>query len=519
MTPKDQQEKDNNDDVVISSTSDDDAVLVLEEKTTTTSLKRATTGTTESSDDTTSEEEEEETSFPTTRLVIPKDSAPYTVCTSTEKFIPLDDVADNTSNKTPTSSSSKTPKGEEQSASTKLKKLNLDLGQTFLTRKNASILLWCIQFLDKLLFKWWESIFFKLWKDYTPLQFKRALTFGGWAIYKRLHRLILGKSTGLHSSQSFEYHALTTLCWGSRFFPISPRRVAFSLSQLHVCSPHSVNYKKNVEFINSDMADTTNKTDVNIPKEQSQHSTVQGLYIHANGKEQDQSKVKPNNVIFWIYGGAYLGGDSVGNSAAAGYISKQTGLDVFLPEFRLAPQAKLVDVLWDIALAYKWLLLKVQNQRQEQGKDNPKIFMWGISSGGASVVRLMQFIIEQEQNSKSIRPNYLPDLKGGMPDGAVLFGPYCDYDYRNFTEEGSWNNYDRVDLIVTEAVKECGLTYLDDFILPDETETEIEEVASPSSDDNSIKTKQNCHKEYSPANRNMEGLPPLCVVVSEHGRF
>jgi hypothetical protein len=95
-----------------------------------------------------------------------------------------------------------------------LQGLNLDLGQQ-VVNANSKTVLWIIKLLDSLFFERFESIFFNLWKM-IPLAARRALTFGSWKIYFRLHKLLLGRRTGMHPSQSEEYHALTTIMWWGR---------------------------------------------------------------------------------------------------------------------------------------------------------------------------------------------------------------------------------------------------------------------------------------------------------------
>jgi hypothetical protein len=131
----------------------------------------------------------------TTQVHHRDDGASFIICNSKKPFI------------NPTQPVGKKPEDV-------LKELNLDLGQTLINPQNKT-LLWVIKFLDNLCFQWWESLFFKLWKK-VPLAVRRALTFGSWKIYLRLHKLILGRRTGIHPSQSEEYHALTTIMWWGR---------------------------------------------------------------------------------------------------------------------------------------------------------------------------------------------------------------------------------------------------------------------------------------------------------------
>jgi acetyl esterase/lipase len=124
---------------------------------------------------------------------------------------------------------------------------------------------------------------------------------------------------------------------------------------------------------------------------------------------------------------------------------------------------------------------------EKTGKDPSQIFFLGVSSGAAICIRLMQSMVQQQNGDKTL-PEYIPKL-GAPPKGAVLFGPYVDYTKE---KKGSFLHYPRMDLIVNESVQRYGLPYLETFI-PDGK-----------------------RKEYSPVYGSMKGLPPLCVVVSEH---
>jgi len=236
-----------------------------------------------------------------------------------------------------------------------------------------------------------------------------------------------------------------------------------------------------------------------IPSQQKDHTTVKGLYLYSSSLSKKQ---EDPYVIFWLYGGAFLSGDVEGNSSSADWIGRQCsvqancGVDVFLPEFRLAPEANFDDVLWDVSLSYRYLL-------QIRGVNPNKVLFLGISSGAALCVRLMQLIAEY-QRGEDLLPSYLSTIleandKSGkedrallhMPKAAVLFGPYVDYTIHD--TNGSFHHYAKHDLVVNESVQEYGLPYLDTFI-----------------------PRGYSRKEYSPVYRSCVGLPPLCVIVSEH---
>ena len=129
--------------------------------------------------------------------------------------------------------------------------LNLNLGLpvdlTSYTRRNIAPtgiiqkvlrppILTLIRIFDWLL-SWVEGPLFHFWGNIVPLSLRQRITFLGWAIYFPIHKLLLGRRTGLHRDVSLEYHALTTVMWWGRLFPITIKRMRFSLSQLHACHP------------------------------------------------------------------------------------------------------------------------------------------------------------------------------------------------------------------------------------------------------------------------------------------
>jgi len=410
----------------------------------------------------------------------PDDGAPFVICQSKEPFV--NPTTDNDTNLTI----------QERNETT----LNLDLGLKNLLGPRSSPkmkwLLFLIACVDKVAFEWWESLFFNVWAKVVPLRVKRRLTFTAWSWYSKLHFLLLGRrTTGLHPSQSWEYHALTTIVWWCRFFPITPRRMRFSLSQLSSCTPHVVN-EAFVEKIEEEQQET-------LPAAQSshhddgaphyhQHSTVRGLLLrnpkHRCSSSSSESS-SSSSILFWIYGGAYLGGDAAGNAPAADYVG-QTSAGIFshtfVPQFRLAPEATMDEVLWDIVLSYRWACRSFPQSR---------ITVAGVSSGGALAVRLMQCIAEFARNDDEfVLPHLLPLLPDcRMPQGAALIGPYVDYT-REAEHHPTFRHNARLDLIVTEAVQEGGLPYLGPFC-------------------------NKGRKEQSPVHRNLDGLPPLLVLISE----
>ena len=272
-----------------------------------------------------------------TKVLYTADGAPYVICRSKKTFVNPTTKQCDGHNITP----------EEVN-----QQLNLNLGQNLITRNNK-VLLWAIKLLDAMFFRWWESVFFYVYGEIVPLSWKRRIIFAAWRWYLATHTALLGKRTGLHPSQSFEYHALTTLAWWSRFFVISPGRIRFSLSQLYAFAPCDPPDKHRIEKVHWQLV----LEDAVLPVEQQSHAIVTGWYFHT--KSKTTTRKRPRKVILWFYGGAYLGGDIRGNSSTADWFGEQCDMDIFIPYIRLAPEADLDDVLWDASIAYRLSLIHI----------------------------------------------------------------------------------------------------------------------------------------------------------------
>jgi len=408
----------------------------------------------------------------------------------------------------------------KQDAAQVNKGLNLNLGLPFDPRKIVLIRKIC-QLLSYFT-EWVELLAFWGWKK-VPLVVRQKITMIAWTLYFPVHRVLLGRSTGIHRDASPEYHALTSIMWWGNMFPVTIRRMRMSLSQLHVCHPlkHANGTVRNSPFsilpkittrqtyscldasvvtkISYDMASVQKVTDgESSNKNQENDAVVTGFLLQHHAEPSEK-------VIFWLYGGAFLSGDSEGNLGVAEYMGKQAGnRDVFIPNYRLLPEYELDDALHDVVLAYEYLVFV--------RKVLPKnIVLLGVSSGGGLVSRLMQTISEQHRGEfdktyglaryqpdapfspdsicASRAAGVLDDRSSLMPSGAVLMCPFVDY-----TEpKGSFVEYVSHDLIVNQSVYEVGVPYF------------------------AIKLgSHEQRKKSSPVYRSCRDLPPLCVVISEH---
>ena len=218
-----------------------------------------------------------------TVVIEPNDGTPpFVRCNSSLPFV------------NPTTPNEKTAKEINQ-------ELNLNLGLPI--DPNNSKLRKFIRFLNNLFISWWEEYLFAAW-DRIPLSVKKKVTFVAWGWYLFLHKRILGRSTAIHPHVSDEYHAMTSLMYWGRLFPVTIQRMRFSLAQLTVWTKTPI--LSRIERIQEEYIVGTN---THVPIEQKEHCTVHGIYIHTRTGDTQPTE----RVIFWLYGGAFLSGDVDGN--------------------------------------------------------------------------------------------------------------------------------------------------------------------------------------------------------------
>eukprot|EP00557_Chaetoceros_sp_GSL56_P001359 CAMPEP_0176495532 /NCGR_PEP_ID=MMETSP0200_2-20121128/10706_1 /TAXON_ID=947934 /ORGANISM="Chaetoceros sp., Strain GSL56" /LENGTH=363 /DNA_ID=CAMNT_0017893415 /DNA_START=496 /DNA_END=1584 /DNA_ORIENTATION=+ len=335
--------------------------------------------------------------------------------------------------------------------------------------------------------------------------------------------------------------------WG-RLFPVSIRRIRFSLSQLavwhgpdvypkdddnslQVCfdrqtqgqnliTVETVHYdyyyhnnnNNNNNNINSNSNSNKKISMRDVLSQRESKRAVKGYYLHNptsivksctkncksnttknidiiddNNNNDKHGEPPRKKVLFYLYGGAFLGGDTKGNIHYGTKLSQQCNMDVFLPQYGLLPEYHFLDALEDVIQAYVYLI-------EIRGIHPKDVILFGISSGGGLVVRLLQRIVQVRGSGggsgsgggHSISSSVNEMLQ--VPSGAVLLSPFVDYT----TPKGSFKEYTLHDLVVNESVFEEGIPYF-----------------------STLGNDKTRHDE-SPINRPLAGLPPLCMVVSEH---
>lgn len=354
--------------------------------------------------------------------------------------------------------------------------LNLGLGSEYATPL-ANFFRPIVYVLDRMVFRWWQGLFFYLITNVIPLRVKRFLVLGVWSLFLRIHRRFLGNTTAIHKSVSEEYHAFTTFVWCCRVLRYTTERVHFMLSQFHVIS-----------LLAPPPPERTMQINETLEWENGDHNAVRGRFVFRHDKDRPSK-----HVIMWLYGGAYLGGDSESSAPIVERIAKESHMDVFIPDFRSAPSARLDEMQWDVCLAYRWLCQRLNDP-------SASVFLMGFSSGAGLATRLMQLIEETARGEDNEFQESVSKVLTGLPkpSGAVLFGPFVDFD---LDFKGSMLHYTRHDLIVNECLVQLASECCLDFLPPVHGAGDYP------------------HEMYSPLRKSMRGLPPILVVCSEHECF
>lgn len=124
---------------------------------------------------------------------------------------------------------------------------------------------------------------------------------------------------------------------------------------------------------------------------------VVGEWVRAPGVENSR------RAVFYLHGSAYVICSARTHRGLASRLSQATGLPVFLPDYRLAPEHLFPAAADDVEAGYRWLLA--------QGFDAEGIVVAGDSAGGHLAIDL---VID---NARTRTP---------QPAAVVLFSPLID---------------------------------------------------------------------------------------------
>jgi len=296
-----------------------------------------------------------------------------------------------------------------------------------------------------------EVPFFWFWTN-LPAEIRYMVIMIAWKIWLAVHKAVPVLARGASDELSMEGHALNNVLFWFRLIPLTTRRMRFSLNQLDSSRPVSRDLR--VEAIN-------------LPER-----GVHGSYLHTGeGGEGGAS------VIFWIFGGAFVGGSIRGSMGFAEQYGRQARCDVFMIDMRLYPEHPIEDAYVDACRGYEWLLTRTAPE---------KVVVYGLSSGGGVALRLLQMAASNDGNNGTA---FSTSASIPQPAGAVLCGAWIRYT----TPTRSMKEFPVVDLVVTQRVYEFIFPQLGDMCGGEER-----------------------RRAVSPLYNDMKGLCPLYISVSKH---
>lgn len=164
-----------------------------------------------------------------------------------------------------------------------------------------------------------------------------------------------------------------------------------------------------------------------------------------------------------LHGGGYRAGNCITHRKMASYLSQATGMQVYVPDYRLAPEHPFPAAVDDAEAAYRGLL--------EMGMEPGELVVGGDSAGGGLAAAL--FLVLREKK--------LP-----QPVCGILLSPWTDILCRGASYELKVSEDPAID---PEGLREAGREYTGD--------------ADPE------------HPMLSPVGADLSGLPPLLIHVGE----
>jgi acetyl esterase/lipase len=124
----------------------------------------------------------------------------------------------------------------------------------------------------------------------------------------------------------------------------------------------------------------------------------------------------PQGTILYFHGGWYAWGTAKAYRHFVGHIAKRTGAEVFIPDYRLAPEHPFPAGLLDAQACYRGLI-----DRGVQG-----IAIAGDSAGGGLTLALL-LLLKTQETSGGVRPSgQRENPLRGRPSAALVLSPLTD---------------------------------------------------------------------------------------------
>ena len=187
-------------------------------------------------------------------------------------------------------------------------------------------------------------------------------------------------------------------------------------------------------------------------------------------------------VAVFVHGGGFVSGDYYGYRSYCYHLSRQTGLPVLFPQYRLAPEHTIADAIDDVVEALQFVLGRGQ-----------RVVLLGDSAGGGLALLAMQRMVaeapQKQQQGLPARGEGRDPEEPLMPSAVVLMSPLADLSRSQPTHLANAD----VDMVFAPELMEAGYN-----------------MALQSCD-----ASPEC-PSVSPLNGSFEGLPPMLINVSSN---
>jgi acetyl esterase/lipase len=124
---------------------------------------------------------------------------------------------------------------------------------------------------------------------------------------------------------------------------------------------------------------------------------------HREGLGPGPTEAAGRDAILYVHGGGFVAGSAAGYAGIAGWLAQLTGADVFVPEYRLAPEHAYPAATDDVFTAYRAVL--------ELGYSPRRTAIVADSAGGTLAVSTARV---------------LPEMNVPSPAAVVLISPWLD---------------------------------------------------------------------------------------------
>lgn len=194
-----------------------------------------------------------------------------------------------------------------------------------------------------------------------------------------------------------------------------PKNVDLELIQVQVNMQELMQFEKEGNSYRS----VSGAPNYPIPEEvNSNDYSIKGEFMYLKESSSEKS------VILYLHGGAYILGSPAAFRHLASKLALETGCDVLVIDYRLAPEHPFPAALHDALAAYLWLLNPDHQMfSSSSGKRHcykpQNIYLGGDSAGGGLVMCFLNYLNKylRYTDGRSIVP---------LPGAAFMFSPWID---------------------------------------------------------------------------------------------